>query len=197
MLNASAGTDPASAKGTRLTIHRKLRLFAAFALAGALFAGVAATPAEAGLMDSQGRIGSYSVAPVNCRHKIFGATQQLQIWAPAPRVVAANRRAGAGNDAQWVRYAVLLRDYRTHRAVAVTNWSGFVSANDNRVSTWNGGTSWTVNALGGRMYRLDYLIEWYSGNTKVGVAAHYANNVHYFSHSNVKYTGLAACWRYR
>lgn len=179
-----------------MTIKRNFAM-AFIILTGTLFTGVAAAPAEAGTTGVQGRIGSYSVAPVNCRHKIWGATQQLQIWAPPPRVVAANRYAGTGNDPQRVRYAVLLRDYRTHQAVAVSNWSGLVSANDNRVSTWSGGTSWTVNALTSRIYRLDYLIEWYSGNTRVGIASHYANNVHYFSHTNVKYTGLAACWRYR
>ena len=176
-------------------INRKLKMVIVV-LAGLLFAGVAAGPAEAGTTEVQGRTGSYSVGPVNCRHKIWGAVQNLEIWAPAPRVVAANRYAGTGNDPQWVRYGVRLSDYRTGRTLS-SAWSGFSRANDNYVSTWNGGTAWKVDAFGGRMYRIDYVIEWYSGNTRVGAVAHYANNVHYFSQSLVKYTGLGACWRYR
>ena len=110
--------------------------------------------------------------------------------------MAANRHAGTGNDPQWVRYGVRLSDYRTGRTLS-SAWSGFSRANDNYVSTWNSGTAWKVDAFGGRMYRIDYVIEWYSGNTRVGAVAHYANNVHYFSQSLVKYTGLGACWRYR
>jgi hypothetical protein len=131
---------------------------------------------------------------VNCRHKIWGATQQLEIWAPAPRVVAANRYAGRGNDPQWVRYGVVLSDHRTG-TILKSGVSGWSRANDNYVSTWNGGTAWTVNALGGRMYRVDYFLEWWVGNTRVGFVAHHADNVHYFT-GGVKYTGLRACWRY-
>jgi hypothetical protein len=181
-----------------MAIPRRLaKVVTLIVLAVTLLVGVAAVPVEAGTTGTEGQIGSYSVAPVTCRHKIWGQTQNLDIYAPSPRVVAANRYAGTGNDPQWVRYAVLLRDYRTLQTVAVTNWSDWVAANDNYVSTWNGGTSWTVSALNNRIYRIDYLVEWYSGNTKVGVAAHYADNVHYYDYANVKYTGLTACFRYQ
>lgn len=178
-------------------LRRVARAGSLIALVVTVLVGFTPAPAGAGTIGTEGRIGDYSVAPVTCRHKVFGASQNLDIWAPAPRVVAANRFTGTGNDPQWVRYAVLVRDYRTLEAVRVSNWSGWASANDNYVTTWNGGTSWTVSALDNRIYRIDYLIEWYSGNTKVGVAAHNADNVHYYSHSNIKYTGLSACWRYQ
>ena len=77
---------------------------------------------------------------------------------PPPSIYARNYWAGAGNDAQPVRYRVFVVDVQTGQTIASSGYSGIATAYDNRPASFSGSSSWLLCNRG--QYRVDYRIEW-------------------------------------
>jgi hypothetical protein len=178
------------------TIFRSLIRFvlAPAAVLLTLMAGTGA--AEAYPYAASGAWGPYVAnSPVDCRHKVFGASSLLHMYAPAPAVFAKNRRAGGGNDAAWVRFRTFLVDYKTGQTLARNGWSAWVRAYDNRAARWNGSQFFSADARG--MYRVDYRIEFWNQTSMIGWVADRSTNYYYYDNGNVGPIGMGACWRFR
>ena len=134
-------------------------------------------------------------APIDCRHKVFGASSLLHMHAPAPVVYAKNIRAGGGNDAKWVRFRTFLVDHKTGQTLARNGWSDWVYAYDNRPARWNGTQFFSADARG--MYNVEYRIEFWNQTSMVGWVADHSTSYNYFDNGNVGPIRMSACWRFR
>lgn len=118
--------------------------------------------ANAAVISTSGAVGTYSIPRGDCYNR--PAWNQLELRARIPSIYATNYRAGAGNDAQHVRYRVLVWDMRTARYVAQSGFSGTAVAYDNRPASFSGSpTSFRLDRLG--RYRLAYEFEFFHPQT--------------------------------
>jgi hypothetical protein len=143
-----------------------------------------------------GAVGPYSVdAPIDCRHKVFGASSLLHMNAPGPIVLAKNFHAGGGNDAAWVRFRTFLVDHRTGQTLARNGWSDWVYAYDNRPARWTGSQFFSADARG--MYNVQYRIEFWNQTSMVGWVADHSTTYNYYDNGNLGPIRMSACWRFR
>ncbi len=170
---SGVGGTTTAGRGTRM-LFRSL-LIGLLALLGV---GLAAGTAGATVAAAAGMIGPSGVGHAGCSNKAYTNTLQIQV-AP-PTVYARNFNAGAGNDAQYVRYAVYLVNARTGATVGSTGFSGIAVAVDNAPARFTGSSFF--NAASNGMYVVQIRVEWLNNarTAVVGWAAHTLDGYRYF-----------------
>lgn len=150
--------------------------------AAALLIGVtlvAAAPAHAAQYNAGGHIGGAGVNNVTCRYLSVWGVVRAEVAPPV--AYAANRTAGWGNDAQYVRYRLFAVDVRTGQNVATSGYSGYFLARDNVPATWSGTDMLSVDWRS--VYRIETRFEFFNSRTGAyeGWSAHRADA--YYSHN--------------
>jgi hypothetical protein len=137
-----------------------------------------ASPAGATVVWSSGATGYTTVSLGKCSYASVWRT--LYTSAPPPTIYATNYRTGWGNDAQYVRYSVMLIDYDSGVTLQSTGYSGIAVAWDNSPAQFSGSTSFSARAPGN--YRVLFNIEWLddSGGTVLGRAYQRVDSYRYF-----------------
>lgn len=137
------------------------------AVLGALvITGILLGQTQSAAAATSGITGSSSTPASVCQS---GAGMNRTIYASIPTMFASNRTAGAGNDAQIVRYWVRAYDITT--GGVLTNWvaGGAAWANDNASAVFpSAGTAWGVSynakftTTNPNSVRLQYYLAWYT-----------------------------------
>lgn len=179
----------------------KRRSVSAVALAIAVVIGtilLSMGPAQAKIIDGGGTVGGYlQNQPITCRHQIKGQFQSVVMSVPPPAVYAKNYRAGANNDAAWIRYSVELVDYRTGRVLQSTPWSAWSWATDVTAAPFSGATVLRGQVGSNQIYTINYRVEWWGSSSRLGWIVDRSTNFFYYSYSGVGPIGMSACWPYR
>jgi hypothetical protein len=148
------------------------------ALLAALLAALAMTEAAGATQprSASGRIGPVVIPQATCEIRSVVGTHSL--FLPAPAIYAPNTRAGAGNDAAYVRWYTLLTD-TTGKPIQMNLMSAWSRASDDRPAPYSGSQSFRTLNRFNSVYQywighgLMVLVQWYDNAGRVTGTATY------------------------
>lgn len=133
--------------------------------------------AAAYVLGGHGKQGATSTGSVVCKFGNFRTYGALTLAGNPPQVTGAPSRRGR----EFVRYRAFIVNTSEH-VVASTNWSGWMRVRDRRYKTWSGTTTLQADWRGN--YYLDYRIEWWTRNRRIGLRDLRLQPYYYYSEHN-------------
>jgi hypothetical protein len=133
--------------------------------------------------------GQSTVFGAACKYNSAPYPGSLRISTRPPEVMGTTSRAGAES----VRYAAWLVD-PAGNTVAVSSWSGWLTAQDGAWATWSGETAFIADWRGN--YRIDFRIEWWDQSRQLAWQVRRITAYYYFDEWNTAWGGpFASCMR--
>lgn len=193
----SADIDCSSRRSTRwasgpariMTAIRRVLLMAV--LAG-LLTTVNVSPGSAEIYAGGGTFGAYVVPVPSCRAKLWANTLSSMTTAFPPAVWARDLRAGANNDAVWIRYRVYYINQSTGVTESSSSWSGWSLATDRTTAVWTGAPA-VFSHTSRQPHIINYRIEYWDSTKMTAWVADRPTRYSYVDQYNVGPTSVTSC----
>ncbi|MEP7114945.1 MAG: hypothetical protein ABI862_16890 [Ilumatobacteraceae bacterium] len=176
--------------------RRRKQLLTGFIAAVATIGCIAPT-ASATVRATAGVTGPTQVFQGSCKYMRTNASGWLRTVTPPPRIWGINYNAGAGNDAQRVRYTINAIEVGTNRVLYNSGYSSLQWAYDNQPAPFT--LSETIDVSNWRAnFQVVYQIEWYNNNgQQLGTKLEVVDSYLYYSGLNVgPYGPVASCKKF-
>lgn len=154
---------------------------AAALLLGVAIVAVNVTPSSAEPYAASGTWGPFDIPTPSCKQRLNSNIFSSITTAYPPRVFAKNLRAGWGNDAAWVRYAVYYVNQSTGATESTSSWSGWSRATDNTPATWSGAGA-TFSHSSNQPHQVHYRMEFWDSTKMTGWVADRQTNYSYVTY---------------